>query len=85
MSDTSVDLDGLVLLVSSPLDLTLFSDPLRQVFLNSQRRDFMESTHLELSVPRSLSLFLFLSSIMSSCKPLPLFLYAAGESFSDEG
>jgi hypothetical protein len=51
----SVDLEGLVVYCSFPLALTHFLPPCPQGSLTSKRKDFMETSHLELCVPRFLS------------------------------
>lgn len=66
--------------ISFPLALTLFLSPLPWGSLSSARSDLMQISHLGLSVPRSLTLF-----IMSDSESLCLFQFAAGGSFSDHG
>lgn len=76
-----VDLKGFVFLVSSTISaVALFLPPLLQGLLSLVMMDLMETSHVGLSVPRSLSL-----CIMFGYRYLNLFSYAAGRNFSDEG
>lgn len=61
-----------------PLWLIFFLPSLPQGFLSSEGRNLMKTSHLGLSVLRSLTL-----SIMSGCRSMYLFPSAAGRSFSD--
>jgi hypothetical protein len=54
--------------------------PLLQSFLNPEGSDLMETSHLGLTVPRSLTLW-----SLPSCGSLYLFPSAAGGGFSDDG
>lgn len=73
MSSCSVDLEGLVFLVSLRHygSYILFTS-------TSVGRDFMESSHLEICVSQSLC-------TMAGCKSLYLFPSTEGKSFSDDG
>jgi hypothetical protein len=64
----------------SLLILTISLPPLPQSFLGPQGRDLLVTSHLGLSLPRSIILF-----TVSGCGPLYLFLSMAGGNFSDYG
>ena len=85
MSFAHTDLVVLVSLVSSIPSgscalSVLFLPPVLQSFLSSDGRDLLETSYLELSVPRSLTLI-----VMPGCGSQYLFPSASGESFSDDG
>lgn len=81
MSMGRVDLEGLVLLVSSiSSDFYLFSASSSCVSLSSKRRDLMVTSHLGLSIPMSLDL-----SVMPSHGSLYFFLSVAGGGLSEDG
>lgn len=78
MSMGRVDLEGLVLLVSSIS--SGFYPSSSCVFLSSKRRDLRVTSHLDLSIPMSLDL-----SVMPSHGSLYFFLSVAGGSLSEDG
>jgi hypothetical protein len=55
MSFVDADLEGLVFLVSSMPSGSYTLPPLQRGSLNSEGRFLMDTSHLELSVPRSLT------------------------------
>lgn len=74
-------LEGLVLLMSSiPTGSYILSTVLSQNFLSPDRRYLIETSHLGVNGPRSLT---FRS--LSGCGSLYLFLYASGGGISDDG
>lgn len=64
---------------STPSGSSLFLPPLLQGFLSPSRRDLMQTSHLQLSVPRSLT------SCCLAVGLCNLFPFAAEGSFSDDG
>lgn len=76
----SVDVENLDFLeFSLSLVLTLFLSSLLWSSLNSKGRNLMEIFHLNMSVPRLLTLFM-----MCGCRSLHLFPSAEGGSLSDD-
>lgn len=82
----SADLERLVLLLfSTPLALRLFLSALLPDCLSSKEMNLLETSHFELRVPRSLSVFLCLllsvSVYLSVCLFICLFLSHSGSPF----
>lgn len=68
-----IDLEGLAFCCPPfPLALTLFHSSLAHISLSPEWENLMETSHLRLRVPRSLTLCLWVPS-------------ASGENFSDNG
>ena len=81
MSFAHVDLEGLVsFCLPLPLALTFFLPPLTWGSMSPEGQDLMKISHLGLSVPRPLTLW-----ILSGCGSLYLFPDTAARSFSDDG